>query len=100
MTAKLSALHPGEILREEFLVPLGLSAGKVARSIGVPRTRVERIVAEQTGISADTAVRLERLFGASAQFWMNAQAAYDLETAQTAIGDKIAHIARHNPQAA
>ena len=97
---KLPPLHPGEILREEFIIPLGLTAGRVARAIGVPRTRIERIVAEQTGISADTAIRLGRLFGVNAQFWMNAQAAYDLETAQVAIGDKLSEIKRHKEHAA
>lgn len=98
--AKLPPLHPGEILREEFLIPLGLSSGKVAKSLGVPRTRIERIVSEQTGISADTAIRLERLLGTSAQFWMNAQAAFDLEQAQAASGDAIARIERIIPTAA
>ncbi len=97
---KLPPLHPGEILREEYLNPLGLSAGRVARAVGVPRTRIERIVSEQTGISADTAIRLERLFGTSARFWMNAQAAYDLEVAEVVAGDAIAHIERLTPDAA
>ena len=99
-TERLPPLHPGEILREEFLIPLGLSAGKVAKSLGVPRTRIERIVSEQTGISADTAIRLERLLGTSARFWMNAQAAYDLEKAQASGGDAVARIERIVPNAA
>ena len=97
---KLPPLHPGEILREEFISPLGLTAGAVARAIGVPRTRIERIVAEQIGISADTAIRLGRFFGTSAHFWMNAQANFDLETAQALIGEAAHRIEPHSPQAA
>ncbi len=88
----LAPLHPGELLREEFLVPLGLSAGRVAQACGVPRTRIERIVAEQVGISGDTAIRLGRLFGTTAQFWMNAQSHYELEVAKAAIGSAIESI--------
>ena len=99
-TGNLLPLHPGEILREEFLIPLALSAGQVARALGVPRTRIERIVSERTGISADTALRLERLLGTSARFWMNAQAAFDLEEAQASSGDAISRIVRLVPAAA
>jgi addiction module HigA family antidote len=66
--ATLSPMHPGEILREEFLAPLGLSAGKIAKARGVPRTRIERIMREKLGISGDTAVRLGRFFGTSPEF--------------------------------
>lgn len=92
ITHTLPPMHPGELLREEFLIPLGLSAGKVAKACGVPRTRIERIVAEEVGITADTAIRLGRLFGTTAQFWMNAQASYDLDTAKAAIGDAVERI--------
>ena len=68
ITATLPPMHPGEMLREEFIEPLGLSAGKVAKACGVPRTRIERIVSEQLGISGDTAVRLGRFFGTSPEF--------------------------------
>ena len=71
-------LHPGEILREEFLVPLDMSAGKLARAIDVPRTRVERIVREEMGISTDTALRLARYFGTSPALWLNLQQSYDI----------------------
>jgi addiction module HigA family antidote len=71
-------LHPGEILREEFLAPLHLSAGALARRLGVPRTRIERLVAERTALTPDTALRLARAFGTSADFWLNMQASYDL----------------------
>ena len=92
MTGKLRPLHPGEVLREEFMSPLGLSAGMVARAIGVPRTRIERIVAEHTGVSADTAIRLGMMFGTSPQFWMNAQAGYDLEIARASMGEAARRI--------
>jgi addiction module HigA family antidote len=82
---KLRPLHPGEMLREEFLVPLNMSPYALAKAIGVPRTRVERIVREETPITADTALRLGRYFGMTPQFWMNLQTRYDLEVAQRAL---------------
>src|SRR5688572_30267428 len=69
-------MHPGEYLREEYLVPLGLSAPRLAKMLGLPRTRIERIVKEQIGITPDTALRLARLFKTTPQFWMNFQVAY------------------------
>jgi addiction module HigA family antidote len=74
------------VLREEFLSPLGLSPGALAKALGVPRTRVERIAAESTGITADSALRLSKALGTSAQLWLNLQNRYDLETAQRTIG--------------
>ncbi len=71
-------IHPGEMLREEFMKPLGLSAGKLAKAIGVPRSRIERLVRGQTGLSADTAARLGRYFKTSPDFWLNISASYDL----------------------
>ncbi|WP_244478972.1 HigA family addiction module antitoxin, partial [Methylobacterium sp. Leaf106] len=65
---RLAPLHPGEVLREEFMVPLKLSAGSVAKALGLPRSRIERIVKEEIGISTDTALRLARYFGTSHQF--------------------------------
>ena len=94
MAKKLSPLHPGEVLREEFLVPLGLSPGALAKAMGVPRTRVERIVGESTGITADTALRLSKALGTSAQVWLNLQNRYDVETAERAIGKQLSKIAR------
>ena len=87
-------VHPGSILQEEFIAPLGLSTGKVAKSCGVPRTRIERIVAGDVGITGDTAIRLGRFFGTSPEFWMNLQTHYELEMAARAIGAKIDGIAR------
>jgi addiction module HigA family antidote len=97
---KLSPLHPGEVLREEFLVPLGLSPGALAKAMGVPRTRVERIVAETNGVGADTALRLSRALGTSAQLWLNLQTCYDIETAQRAIGRELDKIPRVTGEAA
>ena len=92
MAKQLPPLHPGEILREEFLVPYGLTAGKIAKACGVPRTRIERIVNEEKGISGDTALRLGRLFRTSPEFWMNLQALYEVQTAKRAIGQEIEEI--------
>ncbi len=83
----LPPVHPGEILREDFLKPLELSMNKLAIDLHVPVTRVAEIVHERRGISPDTALRLARYFNTSARFWLNLQAAYDLEVAQ----DQLAH---------
>ena len=72
-------IHPGEMLREEFMVPLGLTAGKIARAIGVPRTRVERVAREETALTTDTAVRLAAYFGMSEGFWLGLQREYELD---------------------
>lgn len=71
-------VHPGEILRSEFLEPLSLSAGQLAKALAVPRTRIERLVREETTLTADTAMRLGRYFGTGGDFWMNIRASYDL----------------------
>ena len=75
------AVHPGRILLDEYLEPLGMSAGALAKHIDVPRTRIERLVARQTSMTVDTARRLEAAFGQTAQSWMNLQTHYDLTTA-------------------
>ena len=90
----LPPMHAGEVLREEFLVPFELSAGKIAKAAGIPRTRIERIMREEVGISGDTAVRLGRVFGTSPQFWMNLQTDYEISAASLALGDDLALIAR------
>ncbi len=92
MTKQLPPLHPGEVLREEFIVPMGLTAGKVAKAIDVPRTRIERIVEEKTGISAETAARLGRYFGTTPEFWQNLQASYELALVKTKLKKEIAKI--------
>jgi antitoxin HigA-1 len=74
-------IHPGEILREEFLKPMGLSANELARSIHVPAPRINDIVLERRGITADTAVRLARFFNMSEEFWMNLQLQYEIRVA-------------------
>jgi addiction module HigA family antidote len=86
---KLPPLHPGEVLREEFLVQLGLSASQVGKECGVPRTRIERIMREEVGISADTALRLGRFFGTTPDFWLVLQADFDMETARTEIAGEV-----------
>ena len=71
-------VHPGEFLREEYLAPLGMSAGALARELRVPRTRIERIVKEEIGVTPDTALRLAKFFDTTPEFWMNFQTAWEL----------------------
>src|SRR5665213_908601 len=95
MTKMLAPLHPGEVLREEFLIPLGMSAGALAKVCGVPRTRIERLANEETGVTADTALRLSKAFGTTAALWLNLQNEFDIRMARRAIGkdlDKIAPV--------
>jgi addiction module HigA family antidote len=89
-------IHPGEILREEFLKPLGMSAYELAKRLRVPVPRVNDIVLERRGISADTAVRLSRFFGTTEQFWMNLQAAYEVSRV---MAEQAAEIERIEPRA-
>ena len=79
---RLPPIHPGEILREDFMKPLGLSMNRLALDLRVPVTRISEIVHKRRGITPDTALRLGRYFNTSARFWMNAQSSYDLEVAQ------------------
>ena len=81
-TNKLPPIHPGEILREEFMKPRGLSQNALARALNVPPRRINEIVLEKRGISADTALRLARYFGTSAEMWAGLQADYDLRLAR------------------
>ena len=83
-------IHPGEQLREEFLLPLGITAYRLAKDIGVPITRIQAIVAERRGITDDTAIHLARYFGTTPEFWMNMQRDYELETATAALGERLA----------
>ncbi len=92
MAKKLSPVHPGEVLREEFLRPMNLSPYAVARAVGVPRTRIERLANEQTAVTADTALRLGRYFRTSPTFWMGMQAQYDLERAEDKLGAELRKI--------
>ena len=86
---KLPPIHPGEILREDFLRPLGLSMNRLALDLRVPVTRITEIVRERRSITPDTALRLARYFNTSARFWLNAQAMYDLEVAQDELQSSI-----------
>jgi addiction module HigA family antidote len=81
-SGKLPPIHPGEILHEDFLKPLGISMNRLALDLRVPGTRIAEIVHQRRGITPDTALRLGRYFNTSARFWMNAQSSYDLEVAQ------------------
>jgi addiction module HigA family antidote len=85
----LPAIHPGEILFEEFMKPLGLSINRVARDLRVPVTRIADIVHGQRGVSSDTALRLARYFGTTPAFWMNLQSAYSLEVAEREVKEQI-----------
>lgn len=89
MMASQPPVHPGDLLRVEFLAPLGLSAYRLAKSIGLPVTRVQEIVAKQRGFTGDTALRFARYFGNTPEFWMNVQRDYDLETAAARLGDRL-----------
>lgn len=82
---KLPPIHPGEILTEDFMKPLGISMNKLALDLHVPVTRIAEIVHLRRGVTPDTALRLGRYFNTSARFWLNAQAAYDLEVAQARL---------------
>lgn len=78
----LGPVHPGEVLREEFLAPLNATAYALAKACRVPRTRIERLTREETPVTADTALRLSRALGTTAQFWMNLQVRFDLDVAE------------------
>ena len=91
---KLPNIHPGEILLEEFLSPLGISQNALARAASVPPRRINEIVLGKRGITADTAVRLAVALGTSERFWLGLQADFDLEQAHRALGKKIRQLAR------
>jgi antitoxin HigA-1 len=85
----LPPVHPGEQIREEFMKPLGLTAYRLAKDIGVPVTRVQAIVNERRAITGDTALRLGRYFGTTAEFWLNMQRDYDLAIALEELGSRL-----------
>jgi len=89
MTKKLSPVHPGEVLKEEFLKPMGLSQNRLALAIGVHPRRINEIVLEKRGITADTALRLARFFGTSAEFWLGLQKDYELDLALDQLGPRL-----------
>lgn len=86
---KLNPIHPGEVLSEEFLIPMKLSQNRLALALGVPARRINEIVLGKRSLSADTALRLARYFGNSAQFWLGLQMDYDLDVARIDVGDAI-----------
>ena len=88
-TETLKPIHPGEVLREEFLKPLGLSGTKLSEATAIPTTVIEDITSERQAVSADVALRLARFFGTSAQFWLGLQADYDLDIARERLGDRL-----------
>ena len=85
----LPPIHPGEILREEFMKPLGLSSNALSRRLGVTAARVNEIASERRGITADTALRLARCFSTTPEFWMNLQQRYELEAARREVGTAV-----------
>lgn len=93
MSSILPPVHPGEILREEYLIPLHLSAGALAKQLNVPRTRIERLSNEVTSVTPDTALRLAKFFRTTPEFWMNMQASFDLKLEAAAIESDLAAIA-------
>lgn len=94
MPDKLPPVHPGEILLEEFLLPLEISQYRLAHSISVPPRRINEIVHGKRSITADTALRLSRYFGTSERFWLNLQARYDLEVEKDRLGGRLDHEVR------
>jgi addiction module HigA family antidote len=99
MTKTLPPVHPGEVLLEDFMKPLGLTQYRVAKDIGVPALRISQIVRGQRSISADTALRLARYFGTSPDVWLRLQAMYDLEIAQRQTGKRIEREVKTRQQA-
>jgi addiction module HigA family antidote len=88
-TNRMRPIHPGEILREEYLVPLNMSAHALAMKLRAPASRINDIVLERRAVTPDTALRLARCFGTTAQFWLNLQSSYDLKKAEIDVGKKI-----------
>lgn len=91
-TDKIAPIHPGEVLMEDFIKRFGITQNKLAVSIGVPPRRINEIVHGKRGITADTALRLAKYFGTSAEFWLNLQSHYELDRAEDAAGEQIAQI--------
>ena len=87
---RLPPVHPGEVLREDLMKPLGISINRLGRDLRVPVTRMSEIVNGRRGVTADTALRLARYFGTTPEFWMNLQAAFDLDSAQRVSAERIA----------
>ena len=92
--AKLKNVHPGEVMLEEFLIPMNLSQNALARAVGVPPRRINEIVLGKRAITADTALRLAKTFGTSEGFWLGLQEDYDIEEARKVIAKKLAQVER------
>jgi addiction module HigA family antidote len=92
MASTVPSFHPGEILREEYLAPLGMSAGTLAARLNVPRTRIERLVKETHPVTADTALRLAKFFDTTPHYWLNMQAAYDLDQQAIELAEELKQI--------
>ncbi|MGD9209634.1 MAG: HigA family addiction module antitoxin [Desulfobacteraceae bacterium] len=86
---KLTPIHPGEILNEDFLIPMGITQYRLAKDMSVPPRRINEIVHGKRAVTADTALRLGRFFGMSPQFWLNLQTRYDLEIAEDLLGKRL-----------
>ena len=97
---KLPNIHPGEVLLEEFLIPMGISQYKLAKDLNIPQTRVSEIVKHNRRITADTALRLSTYFGTSAKFWLGLQDDYDLEASQNKLADELKKIPKADRDAA
>jgi addiction module HigA family antidote len=89
MTKRLAPIHPGEVLLEEFLLPMGISQYRLAKDIHVPPRRINEIVHGTRSVSADSALRLARYFGTSERFWLNLQSQYDLDVVSDRIGSRL-----------
>ena len=89
MKKRLHPVHPGEVLWEEFLKPMGISQNRLALNIGVPPRRINEIVLGKRGITADTALRLAKFFGISAEFWLGLQSQYDLDVTAEELGERL-----------
>ncbi len=99
-TNRLPSVHPGEVLLEEFLKPGNISQYRLAKAIGIPESRISSIISKERGISADTALRLARFFGTSAQLWLNLQNQYDLEQTEREKHSLLEKIQQHHFAAA
>jgi addiction module HigA family antidote len=97
---KLKNIHPGEVLQEEFLIPLGLSAYKLSKDIGIPQTRISEILKGNRRVTADTAVRLSRYFGNSAKFWLGIQDDFDIEEEEQRKSKELDSIEQYQTDAA
>ena len=96
---KLPSIHPGEILGEQFLRPLGITQYRLAQGIGVDARRIHAIIHGQRSITAETALLFSRFFGNSAEFWMGLQSQYDLEREQDRLADRLNHVPKHSVRA-